>query len=93
MSRNTLSFGLCVKDEKPDFASEETVEVDDPHPASLATAGHAPAHLAYASRARDDIPSLRVASDEGYERATLALGPVVVGESLEERRFDDGVHT
>jgi hypothetical protein len=92
MSRDALGFGFRIEDEKPNLAREETVEVDDPYTASLATSSHALAHLAYASRAGDDIPCLRVAGDERYERATLVLGPVVVGEPLEERRFDDGIH-
>jgi hypothetical protein len=85
VSWDILGPGLRVQNEEPDLAGREPVEVDDAYTSSFAASSHAPAYFAHTSGARDHVPGLRMNRDERYERATLLLGPVVVGEPLEER--------
>lgn len=88
MRRDVFTHGFSV-DQQPDFSISEVIEVNDSHPATLATTGTSPPGFPYASRPRHDIPTLWVSGDEGDKAESIFIIPAVAGEADERRGLND----
>lgn len=70
----------------------QTIEVDNPHPTSIAATCVAPANLADTAGTGNYLPGFGMSRDERGERAPFFLGPIVGSETQKCWSFDDRVH-
>lgn len=92
MRRYAFAHGFSVDQQQPDFSIGEAIEVNDSHPAPLATTSTTPTDFPYASGPRHDIPTLWVSGDEGDKTESILIVPAVAGEADERRSFNNREH-